>query len=62
MSRQSQETPPSEHVAAFFEKHRTGLLTIVFTDLVDSTALMQRLGNQAGATFLKGGGSWCERF
>jgi len=53
MSQQPQDAPPSEQVAAFFEKHRTGLLTIVFTDLVDSTALMQRLGNQAGATFLR---------
>jgi WD40 repeat protein len=53
MDPQSQDAPHSEQVAAFFQKHRTGLLTIVFTDLVDSTALMQRLGNQAGATFLK---------
>jgi WD40 repeat protein/class 3 adenylate cyclase len=53
MSPQAQGEPSSEQVAALFEKHRTGLLTIIFTDLVDSTALMQRLGNQAGATFLK---------
>jgi len=42
-----------ERVAAFFQKHRTGLVTLVFTDLVDSTALLQKLGDQAGATFLK---------
>jgi hypothetical protein len=32
--------PQPEQVAAFFQKHRIGFLTIVFTDLVDSTALM----------------------
>jgi WD40 repeat protein/serine/threonine protein kinase/class 3 adenylate cyclase len=45
--------PRPESVAAFFQKHRTGFLTIVFTDLVDSTALMERLGNQAGATYMQ---------
>jgi len=53
MSPPSLNAPLPAQIAAFFERHRTGLLTIVFTDLVDSTALMQRLGNQAGATFLK---------
>jgi WD40 repeat protein/class 3 adenylate cyclase len=45
--------PPPERVAAFFQKHRTGLVTIVFTDLVDSTALLHQLGDQAGTTFLR---------
>jgi serine/threonine protein kinase/class 3 adenylate cyclase len=45
--------PQPEQVAAFFQKHRTGLVTVVFTDLVDSTALLHRLGDQAGATFLR---------
>jgi serine/threonine protein kinase/class 3 adenylate cyclase/dienelactone hydrolase len=40
-------------VAAFFQKHRTGLVTLVFTDLVDSTALLQQLGDQDGASFLR---------
>jgi WD40 repeat protein/serine/threonine protein kinase/class 3 adenylate cyclase len=45
--------PHPEKAAAFFEKHRTGLVTLVFTDLVDSTALLNRLGDQAGTTFLR---------
>src|SRR5512135_2201537 len=45
--------PKPEQVAAFFQKHRTGLVTLVFTDLVDSTALLHQLGDQAGATFLR---------
>jgi class 3 adenylate cyclase len=44
--------PQPEQVAAFFQKHRTGLVTLVFTDLVDSTALLHQLGDQAGASFL----------
>ena len=40
-------------MAAFFQKCRTGLVTLVFTDLVDSTALLSRLGDQAGARFLQ---------
>jgi len=53
MDPQSHDAPQPEHVVAFFQKHRTGLVTLVFTDLVDSTALLQKLGDQAGATFLK---------
>jgi len=34
-------------------KHRTGLLTLLFTDLVDSTALLSQLGDQAGTSFLQ---------
>ena len=45
--------PSSEQVAAFFRKHRTGLVALVFTDLVDSTALLSQLGDQAGASFLQ---------
>jgi class 3 adenylate cyclase len=40
-------------VAAFFQKHRTGSVALVFTNLVDSSALLSKLGDQAGATFLK---------
>jgi len=53
MAPQAHEAPQAEQVSAFFQKHRTGLVTLVFTDLVDSTALLQRLGDQAGTTFLK---------
>jgi len=49
----SSPAPQPEQVAAFFQKHRTGLVTLVFTDLVDSTALLQKLGDQTGATFLQ---------
>src|SRR5215831_9390649 len=45
--------PRPEQVAAFFRKHRTGLVALVFTDLVDSTALLSQLGDQAGASFLQ---------
>ena len=38
--------PLPEQVASFFQKHRTGLVTLVFTDLVDSTALLSQLGDQ----------------
>ena len=37
--------PRSEPVAAFFQKHRTGLVTLVFTDLVGSSALKQQVGD-----------------
>ena len=49
MDPQSHDAPSSEQVAAFFRKHRTGLVALVFTDLVDSTALRNQLGDQAGA-------------
>jgi serine/threonine-protein kinase len=45
--------PRPEQIAALFQKHRTGLVTLVFTDLVDSTALFSRLGDQTGATFMQ---------
>ena len=37
----------------FQRKHRTGLVTLVFTDLVDSVALRRQLGDQAGASLLQ---------
>jgi WD40 repeat protein/serine/threonine protein kinase/class 3 adenylate cyclase len=46
-------TARPEQVAAFFQKHRTGLITLVFTDLVDSTVLLRQLGDQGGATFMQ---------
>ncbi len=39
-------------VEAFQRQHRTGLLTLVFTDLVDSVALRRQLGDQAGTSLL----------
>src|ERR1041385_1497704 len=45
--------PRPEQVASFFQKHRTGLITLVFTDLADSTILLSRLGDQGGATFMQ---------
>ncbi|MDA1278088.1 MAG: hypothetical protein O2960_29175 [Verrucomicrobia bacterium] len=47
---------PSQHrerVEAFQRQHRTGLLTLVFTDLVDSVALRRQLGDQAGTSLLQ---------
>ena len=47
---------PSEHsveLEEFQRKHRTGLVTLVFTDLVDSVALRRQLGDQAGASLLQ---------
>jgi WD40 repeat protein/class 3 adenylate cyclase/tRNA A-37 threonylcarbamoyl transferase component Bud32 len=40
-----------DRVEAFGRKHRTGLVTLVFTDMVDSTALKQELGDRAAAEF-----------
>ncbi|MHC1769419.1 MAG: protein kinase [Verrucomicrobiia bacterium] len=40
-------------VTAFRRKHRTGLVTLVFTDTVGSTALKQRLGDQAAARLFR---------
>ena len=42
-----------ERVAAFFSKHRTGLVTLVFTDIVGSTALKQGLGEREVATLFQ---------
>jgi class 3 adenylate cyclase len=36
-----------------FSKPRTGLVTLLFTDIVSSTALKQRLGDKAGALLIQ---------
>src|SRR5713226_9104201 len=38
---------------AFGRKHRTGLVTLLFTDMVGSTALKQRLGDGAAADLFR---------
>lgn len=49
--------PPASRPGAQLEelggRHRTGLITLLFTDMVDSTALKQRLGDRAGAAFFE---------
>jgi class 3 adenylate cyclase len=40
-------------VEAFGRRHRTGLVTLLFTDMVGSTALKQRLGDHAGARLVE---------
>jgi class 3 adenylate cyclase len=40
-------------VEAFGRRHRTGLVTLVFTDMVGSTALKQQLGDHAGARLIE---------
>ncbi len=42
-----------ERVEEFQRQHRTGLLALVFTDLVDSVALRRQLGDQAGTSLLQ---------
>ena len=44
-------------VEEFQRQHRTGLVTLVFTDLVDSVALRRQLGDQAGTSLLHTGNS-----
>ena len=39
------DTNQPRQIAAFGQKHRTGLVTLVFTDLVGSTELKQRHGD-----------------
>src|ERR1043165_9924248 len=34
-------------------RHQTGLITILFTDLVGSTALKQQLGDRTGASLIQ---------
>ena len=43
----------SAPVEEFQGRHRTGLATLVFTDLVDSVALRRQLGDQAGTSLLQ---------
>ncbi|MBI2947400.1 MAG: protein kinase [Verrucomicrobia bacterium] len=50
--------PPSDtgqrvQLEEFQRQHRTGLVTLLFTDIVESTALKQRLGDRAGAAFFE---------
>src|SRR6266516_8105643 len=40
-------------VEEFRRRHRTGLLTLVFTDIVGSTALKQELGDREAATLFQ---------
>ena len=40
-------------VEAFGRRHRTGLVTLVFTDMVGSTALKQQLGDRPGAQLIE---------
>jgi class 3 adenylate cyclase len=40
-------------VEAFGRRHRTGLVTLVFTDMVGSTALKQQLGDRAGTQLIE---------
>jgi len=40
--------PAAEQVAAFSQEHRTGLVTLLFADLVGSTELKQRAGDAPG--------------
>ena len=47
--------PGEQHapVEAFGRSHLAGLVTLLFTDMVDSTALKQKLGDHAGAVLLQ---------
>src|ERR1041385_5630208 len=40
-------------VEAFGQKHRTALVTLLFTDIVGSTALKQQLGDRAAAELFR---------
>jgi len=40
-------------VEAFGRRHRTGLVTLLFTDMAGSTALKQQLGDRAGAQLIE---------
>jgi eukaryotic-like serine/threonine-protein kinase len=40
-------------VETFSQKHRTGLVTLLFTDIVGSTALKQQLGDRAAAELFR---------
>src|SRR5215831_2685224 len=45
--------PERARVEEFRRRHHTGLVTLVFTDLVDSVALRRHLGDQAATTLLQ---------
>ncbi len=40
-------------VVEFSQKHRTGLVTILFTDIVGSTELKQRMGDREGVALIQ---------
>src|SRR5215831_17350892 len=46
-------SPDRVCVEEFRRRHHTGLVTLVFTDLVDSVALRRHLGDQAATTLLQ---------
>src|SRR5436853_6081161 len=46
-------TPDPARVEDFRRKHRTGLVTLLFTDMVGSTALKQQLGDRAAAELFR---------
>ena len=48
MDSQLPGAPAAEQVAAFSQKHRSGLVTLLFADLVGSTELKQRAGDAPG--------------
>ncbi|MSU37103.1 MAG: hypothetical protein EXS36_18805 [Pedosphaera sp.] len=45
--------PHHTRVEEFLRKHRTGLVTLVFTDIVGSTRLKQRLGDREGVALIQ---------
>jgi sigma-B regulation protein RsbU (phosphoserine phosphatase) len=46
-------TEKQSQVEAFGRRHRTGLVTLLFTDMVGSTALKQQLGDRAAAALFE---------
>jgi class 3 adenylate cyclase len=53
MSLEPPKGSSQDRVAAFCQDHRTGLVTLVFTDLVDSTAILQKLGDRVGSSLMR---------
>jgi class 3 adenylate cyclase/TolB-like protein/tetratricopeptide (TPR) repeat protein len=49
----SDALPERERAEAFRRQHQSALVTLVFTDLVDSVALRRNLGDQAGTTLFQ---------
>jgi WD40 repeat protein/serine/threonine protein kinase/class 3 adenylate cyclase len=47
------ESAGQGQVAAFGRRHRTGIVTMVFTDIVGSSALKQQLGDHVGAQLIE---------
>src|SRR5437870_981669 len=45
-------TLPQAQLAEFRRKHRTGLLTLLFTDIVGSAQLKQKLGDEAAVALI----------